>query len=420
MYWLKFGAAAFIVALASAPTAVSSAQLEYRFKILADNGSSGTLALDGRGDLYGTTTSGGAYGYGTVFELSPQADGEWAETTLYNFSGGPGDGFDPSGGLVVDAAGNLYGVTTWGGLYDGGTIFELTPGNNGWTETILYNFCPQPGCPEGRPLSALTLGPDGVLYGVASALGSGAAFELTPGGGGWTLTVLYTFCGLPQCADGEDPVGNLVLDADGNLYGTAADGGLGCPDGGCGAVFVLHPLPGGGWEESVLYAFTGPPDGTGPPADGGLIMRGRVLYGTTRAGGTGLGCERGCGTVFQLWAGPTVPPKETVLHSFGNPVQGDFPNGGVVFDRRGDLFGETGAGGTGCGGGCGVVYGMKPGKNGQWEYTVLYSFAPQDGVLPIYSLTVDEKGNLYGTTLGGGPNEGGVVYEISPMNASRN
>jgi uncharacterized repeat protein (TIGR03803 family) len=171
MCQLKFGAAALIFAAASALTTVSAAQVQYRFKIVAASGSSGTLALDEHGNLYGTTTSGGIYNAGTVFELTPSGDGEWAETTLYNFSGGPSDGFDPTGGLAVDRAGNLYGVTTMGGLY---------------------------GVTSGFP---------------------GTAFELTPGDNGWTFILLHTFCSLPQCADGEDPVGNLVLDEAGNLDG---------------------------------------------------------------------------------------------------------------------------------------------------------------------------------------------------------
>ena len=188
-----------------APKAPDGPPVQVQFQIIHSFGGPGDglggdgLVMDGMGNLYGVG-GGGPDGGGTVFELTPGANGQWTETILHNFpQGDPSDGYDPIGRLVIDEAGNLYGVTVFGG--DGqycppfdscGTVYEVSPGANGvWTESILYNFCSLPDCADGgSPLVAPTLGPGGSLYGVASW----AAYQLTPGSGGWTFTLLYTFC----------------------------------------------------------------------------------------------------------------------------------------------------------------------------------------------------------------------------------
>jgi uncharacterized repeat protein (TIGR03803 family) len=162
-------------------------------------------------------------GCGTVFELTPSGNGQWTETILHSFAGGSPDGRDPLGRLVIDGAGNLYGTTVFGGDgqycpgFDGdcGTVYEVSPGANGvWTESILWDFCSQPSCADGiEPTVGPTLGPGGSLYGVAAY----AAYQLTPSSGEWTISVLYTFCNIgPNCPTGSQPSGSLTLDAGGN------------------------------------------------------------------------------------------------------------------------------------------------------------------------------------------------------------
>ena len=399
------------------------AQGQYQFQVLHGFGApgdgaapGGQLVFDARGNLYGAALGGGANEDGMIFELSPGANGQWTEASLYSFCSLPqcADGAWPTG-VIIDATGNLYGTTTIGGVtsqcIDGcGTAFELIPGANGqWTESTLWTFCSLPDCADGgEPGFAPTLGPAGVLYGTAGR----TAYELTPGSGGWTFDVLYTFCSLPNCADGTGPVGSLSLDAGGNLYGETQNGGTGCnyyP--GCGVVFTLRPRPNGQWQEVVLRDFELNADGQ----SGGVTLHDHALYATTEDGG-GFGCfGLGCGTVFELTRDPAVTTgtHAQFLHQFGrNQAQGNSPTGAVEFDSRGDMFGVTSEGGQD---GYGIVYGMKPKSDGKWAFGVLHTFKGPDGEMPTYGLTIDGKGNLYGTTFAGGPNNAGVVFELSPV-----
>ena len=383
----------------------------------------GSVTLDKDGNVYGTTSGGGAYGYGTVFELSPQQDGTWAETILHSFPAFPGDGYSLNGSLSIDGLGNLYGVTTEGGTNGAGTLFELASGGSGWTESILYNFCSLPGCADGSsPTDAPIMGPAGVLYGTTYAWEAGTAYELAPGSNGWTFTLLYAFCSQPHCGDGSGPTGPLTTDRAGNLYGMTLAGGIttGCPVSalGCGVIFALHPLAGGGWQEIVLHRFKGGRDGDDP--SGGLVIRADALYGTTQLGGS-AGCqyELGCGAVFELARNPGGPPRETILETFDSRGDGFSPEGGLVFDRKGNAYGATGYGGLGPRD-CGVVYKLTPQANGPWKYTTLHTFHGSDGVQPTAGLTIDSRGNLYGTTVLGGLNGAGVVYEISGATDSTN
>lgn len=253
--------AASLLAVALLLSGAAVAQHQPVFKVLHAFGGSGDgiapssgVVFDGKGNLYGTTSVGGAYGYGIVYQLSPQQDGTWTETILHSFPNtlSTTDGSEPSGGVVIDSAGNLYGTTTLGGTNGAGTIFELTPSSSGWAETILYNFCSLPGCTDGGlPRTAPVLDPAGDLYG--STGGAGVAYELTPTPGGWDESVLYTFCSQPQCWDGAGP-GAVVRDGAGNLYGPAAGGSTGD-----GVVFAVTPpqSAGGAWSERVLHTFRG-------------------------------------------------------------------------------------------------------------------------------------------------------------------
>ena len=243
----------------------------------------GGVILDSVGNLYGTTSSDSAnYGFGTVFELTPGAQRQWTETTLYAFQANihGSDGAYPYGDLVFDKAGNLYGTTQMGGTAFNGTVFKLTYSNGSWKESILYNF--SGGGDGGMPLGGLIFDTAGNLYGTTQGGGAGygTVFELTPSHGSWVETVLLTFTN----ADGAYPEGDLVFDAAGNLFGTAANGGkAGCGPT-CGSVFELTPNSGGGWTEKVLYKFTGGKDGAIPLSTLMLDSAGN-LYGTAFVGG---------------------------------------------------------------------------------------------------------------------------------------
>jgi uncharacterized repeat protein (TIGR03803 family) len=200
----------------------------------------GNAVFDAAGNLYGATELGGDFNAGTVFELSPSPGGTWTYTVLYSFTG-KADGYDPSSSVIFDAAGNLYGTTIEGGAFGDGTVFELSPNPDGtWTETVLYSF--QGGLDGSFPSSStLTFDKAGNLYGEAFGGGNdrcpggcGVVFELSPtGGGSWTESVPGWFNGT----DGWSPWQSLVFDADGNLYGTTQDGGAY----GDGVVFELKP-----------------------------------------------------------------------------------------------------------------------------------------------------------------------------------
>jgi uncharacterized repeat protein (TIGR03803 family) len=201
-------------------------------------GSLGTLHFDKAGNLYGVAETGGdvTCACGTAFKLSPASSGRWKFATLYIFKGTPDASF-PSGGLISDAAGHLYGTTNWGGANGLGTAFQLTRGSNGqWSETLLYSF--QGSADGGNPTSTLVFDSKGHLYGTTSAFGDnngdGVVFKLTHGSGGWKESVAHSFS-LPS--DGANPNYGLVLDKAGDFYGTTVNGG----PGGQGAVFELTP-----------------------------------------------------------------------------------------------------------------------------------------------------------------------------------
>jgi uncharacterized repeat protein (TIGR03803 family) len=377
---------------------------------------SGRLISDSAGNLYGTTLYGGTYGGtstgGTVFELTPQAGGSWTETVLHSFGSG-NDGQFPSGGVVLDASGNLYGTTGNGGVYNQGTVFVLKHmAGGGWTEKTLHSFG---GNSKGGlyPSFGVVFDTVGNLYGTAylgGTHGNGVAFELTPNAGfGWTETVLHNFYNNGK--DGAYPYANVILDGAGNLYGTTNWGGA--LD--AGIVFELMPTVGGAWTEQLLHVFGNGKDGIHP--QGSLILDASGnLYSTTVQGGAHT-----YGTVFELTPTASGSWTETILHSFSysDNTDGYAPSSSLIFGPSGRLYGTTIDGGAYNfpSGGYGTVFELTPAAGGAWTETLLHSFNDNglDGFYPTSSLIVDASGRLFGTTTeGGNINNGGTVFEITP------
>jgi len=308
------------------------------------------------------------------------------EAVIYSFGQRNGDGVEPEGTLIADARGNFYGTTTYGGTVGNGTIFKLVPnGHGGWKETVLYRF---PGGVAGSQPNAATLLMDrsSNLYGTTFFGGVnnvGVAFELSPVAGHWEETVLYSFGSY--AGDGVKPINALIMDANGNLFGVTAFGG----SAGTGSVFELSP-GGNGWTERVIYS-----DAASAAA---LTMDGvGNLFGTTENG------------VFELSPDGSAGWIPKTLHSFGaTPV---YPQGTLVFDQAGNLYGTTYQGGAKK---FGSVYRLSPAPHGDWIFRTLYSFQgyPVDGQNPFAGLLLDGAGNLYGTTFDGGKYNGGTVFEL--------
>lgn len=368
------------------------------------------LVRDAAGNLYSTTSLGGAYGNGTVFKV----DKTGAETVLYNFTGGTDGGF-PSGALVRDAAGNLYGTTVSGGTGTSclggtascGTVFKLDATG---IETVLYSFTGPPD--GGNPSAGLLRDAAGNLYGTSayggyllacfSSSGCGTVFKLDSTG---TETLLHRF----SIGDGAFPLSGLIPDAAGNLYATTYSGGA--YD--YGTVFRLDRITS---KLTVLYSFNLGPNGANPGS--GLIRDAADnLYGTTAYGGDLLACSGGCGTVFKLDSAGT----ETVLYSFTGGTDGANPVAGLVRDAAGNLYGTAPSGGDASCSlsfsiGCGTVFKLDT----TGTETVLHTFTGKDGAGPYASLIRDGSGNLYGTTLSGGdtscdlPYGCGVVFGLKP------
>jgi uncharacterized repeat protein (TIGR03803 family) len=412
----------------------------YRFRGGTDGALPSGLVADKNGNLYGTTNVGGLEsglcqaddGCGTVFELKPpsRSGGAWTEIVIYEFL----PFAHPLAGLIIDDLGNLYGTATYGGAYDNGMVFQLKPPakpGDTWTENTLYSFLA--GLDGAVPSANLVLDSKGNLYGTTefgggdSCMGSGGeqgcgtVYRLAPpgNGGNWTETVLYRFAPF-----NDYPMAGLILDSQGNLYGTTA----GDQSASFGTVFKLSPpVQGGGWTETTLYFFgTSQQDGITPYA--GLIFdKQGNLYGTTNQGGVrGTACPTGCGTVFEL----SPPGKggawtEKVLYAFVDGADGAYPYSGLIVDGAGDFYGTTFYGGMQGGncegiGGCGIVFALRPpASGGDWRETVLYRFvAGVDGQGPENTLIFDKR-SLLGTTAHGGGTCAflftcGTVFQLLP------
>jgi uncharacterized repeat protein (TIGR03803 family) len=368
------------------------------------NAPSGPLLKDAAGNLYGTTGFGGTHNWGTVYRLSPTSTGGFTETILYSFKGGSADGAYPQGTLVRDSAGNLYGVTQNGGITGAGCGVTL----------------PNPGC--------------------------GVVFKLHPTTtGGWAETVLHRFTGT----DGGTSFAGLVEDSKGNFYGATSVGG----SAGLGTVFKLSHTS-TGWKETVLHSFTGGADGASPMTfQTALTLDGLGnIYGSTYNGG---GAANG-GVIFELIPQTSGAWTEKILHTFQSGADGSEPLTGVILDKSGNVYGTTLKGGTQLGSGVvfkltaangyaktvlhnfnaltdparsnahgvffdanGTLFGtteyalyeLTPAPT-EWTETLLWDF---DGEVPVYAPAImDAQGHIWGTTLVGGQALGGIAWEFIP------
>jgi uncharacterized repeat protein (TIGR03803 family) len=350
------------------PTALQ-ANILYSFTPQEAN-PAGSLVADSAGNLYGVAGE-------EIFKLS-YTNGSWQESVLYTFpllNTGP----EPYGSLIIDSLGNLYGVTALGG-------------------SIGSTNCGPQGC--------------------------GMVYELSPTASGWQPTTLYSFLGA---TDGTEPGPGLVMDNSGNIYGTTRYGGYSagpCINGGCGTVFALTPSQ-GGWQHTVIYSFQGSTQGSTPNTAMIMDQQGN-LYGTTEGEGyqsSGLGgnatCMNGCGTVFELTKSAGGWQEQTIYSFVGLGTDGADPTG-VVMDSAGNLYGATSIGGftnLQCNGSTGNVYELSPGGSG-WNITQLYYFSGCDFGWGPLNLIRDSSGNLYGAAQGGvtGCVSGqgcGVVFKLS-------
>jgi uncharacterized repeat protein (TIGR03803 family) len=388
----------------------SAATEELLYTFTGGNDGSGPdagLTPDGAGNFYGSTFIGGTNGLGVVFKLTRTADG-WTETVLYNFKGGSEDGSNPAGNLVLDAAGNIYGITDSGGKGFGvqnepgfGTAFELSPSASGWTETIIHFFT----MVEGIPSSGFVRDAAGNLYGETGGGGktnSGTVYQMKPGSDEWEYRILYDFNGGN---DGNYPYGGLILDTRGNLYGTTIEGG-GPKD--YGTVFELLRGADGSWTESQLHAFHTGADGVSPEAPVVFDAAGN-LYGTTLYGGD-VSCAQGygCGLVFELSPSGGTWTK-TTLYVFPGAPDGHAPSAGMAFDQAGNLFGTTSNGGSA---NTGALFELVPQSGGGWTESIVESFTGPNGSFVMTPLMFDGAGNLYGTAQNGGNDSHGLVFEF--------
>lgn len=370
----------------------------------------GKLTLAPDGSFYGVTNLGGSLGIGTVYRLRPSPSGGWTETVVHSFGTSPGgsDGAFPGGSLFLDSAGNLYGTTT-ASPTAWGTVYRLSTKSKALS--VLHTFCGWQ-CGDGAtPLDAPILDVAGNVYGPACCgVGEGIVYKLKAKS--WEESILNDFSQPPN--DGTAPSGQLVSDSSGNLYGVTM--WITSTYAGGGTVYELVRGSQTPWKRVVLHRFpASSSDGTWTK-DAQLVRdRAGNLYGATLAGGGLKACNIdtnpvGCGTIFELSPGHNGQWVETILYRFKGGALGNYPNG-IIFDNAGNIYGTTTSGGDQSGL---CNYGGRYGgcgivykltpHSGEWKLTVLHTFHYTDGTLPEDALTFDAKGKLYGTTVDGGPN----------------
>jgi uncharacterized repeat protein (TIGR03803 family) len=347
----------------------------------SDGSPAGPLASDGTGNVYGTTEAGGL-GSGTVYELSSNGMGGWNETVLYNFCSAPNcaDGADPGSYVIFDGTGNLYGTASQGGEYGYGVVFEIGPATR-WEETVLYSFAnatetvgnlimdsvgnfygtnsmaavklsPSGGWNEqviyqGDVYGALAIDALGNIFGIGSSDSYWIVFELSPNGhGGWNSTVIHTFSDPKK---GDSPNSPLVSAGIGQLYGTTQSGGAY----NSGTVYALIQGKKGKWSEKLRHSFKNNGNDGETPEAGVVLDSVGNIYGTTTEGGKRPYGHHG--TVFLVGGGTR---SDALLWNFyGPPKDGQYPTTNLILDSKGTLYGTTNTGGSS---GYGVVFAVTP------------------------------------------------------------
>jgi uncharacterized repeat protein (TIGR03803 family) len=379
-----------------------------------------TLLKDPSGRIFGTTGSGGADDGGVVFELAPGAGG-YTYSVLYSFcqDSSCADGALPSGGLIEDTAGNLYGVTNQGGAHDLGDVFELTPGAGGWSYQILYSFCSDANCADGEhPVGALTYSgaAAGSLYDGTSPLfgttqdggnGSGTVYAMQPGAGSWTLQTIFA----PASANGDYPKAGPTMDASGNLYVPF----LNNFEPAAGGIFQLTQSD-GSWAAAVLYGYGNRKENL--VATGGVTIdsKGRIWGpGSAVNEKASKSCRTDCGILYGV-ARKGKKYQVTNEYSFCATkacADGSMPVANLVIDADSNVFGATQTGGDNRKHGSGTLFEFSTSG-----FDVLHTFCSQsgctDGARPMAAPIEDSSGNLFGTTVSGGAYKNGVVYEYVP------
>ena len=360
--------------------------------------------FDAKGNLYGACQDSSSGGY--VYELSPNGAGGWSEQTIFSFGTGSGAaaGSGPNGLIFDTSKTNLYGTTSAGGSNGAGVVYKLSPKTGGgWTQTVLYSFGTNGANDGNEPLGTLVFDTSGNLYGTTFGGGanfdSGTIFELSPSSGGvWTETVIHSFSFIDS--NGSNPRNGLLIDASGNLYGTTS------ANTGGGTAFELSPAGGGTWTLETLALLS-------TNAVGNQIFDSYGnIYGVCK------GNFESYGFVYELSPGAGGVWTPLLLYSFGQSgTDGTAPAAGVVLGPKGVLFGTTVTGGLYNGivspAGFGTIYELIPGS--PWTEKLLYSFDDDDnndGYSPNTDLALDSSGNIYGGSLGG-VNADGAVFELT-------
>jgi uncharacterized repeat protein (TIGR03803 family) len=378
--------------IAARPAQSQTQEVLYNFQSNPDGASPSGPVTYNNGNLFGTTYIGGAYGNGSVFELTPNGSGGWNEKVLYSFcpaSPSCTDGANPAySSVIFDKSGNLYGTAYNGGSSGNGVVFKLTPSGSSWTESVVYNFADTPD--DANPINGLVVDSKGNFYGTTyagGALGNGSVFEMSPSGANWTEKVI---------ANINSNGSGLAINSAGYIFGTSY-----------ALVFALVPTASGSFNEYTLFTFNpsaASKEGSNPAGTVAVDSSDNV-YGTTLLGGTS-----NQGVVYKL-SEPTKGAafKESIIAEFGTKI-GEGAVGGLIVDSSGNLYGTSEMGGRSSDG---TVYELSPTGTGTYTQTVLVIFSGYNGAAPTDELILN-GGYLYGTTSLGGADGSGTVFISNP------